>query len=275
MNNNPTLPPTKLVLRTFTTDLPADAVKRQLQELVETSALFNTSFLNGEWDEDTRIGGMDQHGDIIIRHRTERAKRELTIEHRAGDEPQVVEIITALGKSITRRATLPVPGLNRPKGMAYFFEMIQGNPLKSKVLVTDAVVESAHDLRFEDYREVRKALDFLAKLRTIKRTYDEQDRHTQTQYHLANIKHPDPKVCLFEGKKLFLRNQIVVKPDLDGPHLMMHFTRLPKGRFWSGSWRRRRSDAARPRQRGHVGMGGKEIVQRCKSERCSCAKVQK
>ena len=90
MHNNPTLPPTKLVLRTFTTDLPADAVKRQLQELVETSALFNTSFLNGEWDEDTRIGGLDQHGDIILRHRTERAKRELTIEHWAGDEPLVV-----------------------------------------------------------------------------------------------------------------------------------------------------------------------------------------
>lgn len=234
MHNNPTLPPTKLVLRTYTTDLPADAVKRQLQELVETSALFNTSFLNGEWDEDTRIGGLDQHGDIIVRHRTERARRELTIEHRAGDEPQVVEIITALGKSITRRATLPVPGMNRPKGMAYFFEMIQGNPLKSKVLVTDAVVESAHDLRFEDYRAARRALDFLAKLRTIKRTYHTHDKETQTQYHLANIHHPDPKVCLHEGKKLFLRNQIVVKPDIDGPHLTMHFTRLPNGKILVG-----------------------------------------
>ena len=234
MHNNPTLPPTKLVLRTFTTDLPARKVKHHLMDLVETSALFNTSFLNGEWDEDTRIGGLDQHGDIIIRHRTERAQRELTIEHRAGDEPLVVEIITAFGMSITRRPTLPVPGMNRPKGMAYFFEMIQGNPLKSKVLVTDAVVESAHDLRFEDYRAARRALDFLAKLRTIKRTYNDQDMHTQTQYHLANIRHPDPKVCLHEGKKLFLRNQIMVKPDNDGPHLTMHFTRLPKGKILVG-----------------------------------------
>jgi len=234
MQNNPTLPPTKLVLRTFTTDLPAGEVKRQLLELVEKSALFNTSFLNGEWDEDSRIGGFDQHGDIIIRHRTERAKRELTIEHRAGDEPLVVEIVTALGKALTRRPTLPVPGLNRPKGMAYFFEMIQSNPLKSKILIADAVVEAAHDLRFEDYRMARRALDFLAKLREIRRTYDDQDRYTQTQYHLANIRHPDPKVCLHEGKKVFLRNQIVVKPDKDGPHLMMHFTRLPKGKILVG-----------------------------------------
>ena len=234
MHTNPTLPPTKLVLRTYSTDLPADAVKRKLQELVEKSALFNTSFLNGEWDEDTRIGGLDQHGDIILRHRTERARRELTIEHRAGDEPQVVEIITALGKSLTRRATLPVPGMNRPKGMAYFFEMIQGNTLKSKVLVTDAVVESAHDLRFEDYRAARRALDFLAKLRTIKRTYHTHDKETQIAYHMAQVNHPDPKVCLHEGKKLLLRNQIVVKPDIDGPHLTMHFTRLPNGKILVG-----------------------------------------
>ena len=234
MHNNPTLPPTKLVLRTYTTDLPADAVKRKLQELVETSALFNTSFLNGEWDEDTRIGGLDQHGDIILRHRTERARRELTIEHRAGDEPLVVEIITALGKAITRRATLPVPGMNRPKGMAYFFEMIQGNPLKSKVLVTDAVVESAHDLRFEDYRMARRALDFLAKLREIKRTYLTQDKETQIAYHMAQVNHPDPKVCLHEGKKVFLRNQISIKPDIDGPNLTMHFTRLPNRKILVG-----------------------------------------
>ena len=232
--HNPTLPPTKLILRTYTTDLPADVVKRKLHELVEKSALFNTSFLNGKWDEDSRIGGLDQHGDIIVRHRTERAQRELTIEHRAGDEPQVVEIITALGKSITRRATLPVPGMNRPKGMAYFFEMIQGNPLKSKVLITDAVVESAHDLNFQDYRMARRALDFLAKLREIKRTYLTQDKETQIAYHMAQVNHPDPKVCLHEGKKVFLRNQISIKPDIDGPNLSMHFTRLAKGKILVG-----------------------------------------
>jgi len=234
MNTNPTLPPTKLVLRTFTTDLPAGEVKRQLLELVEKSALFNTSFLNGEWDEDSRIGGFDQHGDILIRHRTERAKRELTIEHRAGDEPLVVAIVTALGKALTRRPTLPVPGMNRPKGMAYFFEMIQGNPLKSKILIADAVVEAAHDLRFEDYRMARRALDFLARLREIKRTYLTQDKETQIAYHMAQVNHPDPKVCLFEGKKVFLRNQISIKPDIDGPNLTMHFTRLPKEKILVG-----------------------------------------
>jgi hypothetical protein len=234
MHNNPTLPPTKLVLRTFTTDLSAEAVKLKLQRIVEDSSLFNTSFLNGEWAEDTRIGGFDQHGDILIRHRSERAKHELTIEHRAGDEPLIVEIIAEFGMALTRRPTLPAPGMNRPHGMAYFFEMIQGNRLSSKIVVTDAVVEAAHDLRFEDYRMARRALDFLAKLRQISRTYLEQDEATQMAYHLAQINHPEPKVCLVEGKKVFLRNQITVKPEKDGPHLTLHFTKMPNGRILVG-----------------------------------------
>jgi len=227
-------PPTKLVLQTFICLQSAAESKSTLQKVIETNPAFNSSFLNGEWDEDSRIGGFDQHGDIIVRHRTERAKRELTIEHRAGDEPLVVEIVTALGKALTRRPTLPVPGLNRPKGMAYFFEMIQGNPLKSKILIADAVVEAAHDLRFEDYRMARRALDFLARLREIKRTYLTQDKETQIAYHMAQVNHPDPKVCLFEGKKVFLRNQISIKPEIDGPNLTMHFTRLPKGKILVG-----------------------------------------
>jgi hypothetical protein len=118
--------------------------------------------------------------------------------------------------------------------MAYLIEMIQGNRLSSKIVVTDAVVEAAHDLRFEDYRMARRALDFLAKLREIKRTYLTQDEATQTAYHMAQIKHPEPKVCLFEGKKVFLRNQITITPEKDGPHLTIHFTKLPKGRILVG-----------------------------------------
>jgi hypothetical protein len=228
------IPPKKLILRTFLCLTPAAEAKELLRKLVETSPAFNTSFLNGEWDEDTRIGGFDQHGDIIIRHRTERSKRELTIEHRAGDEPLVVEIVSAFGMKLSRRPTRLPDGMNRHRGMAYFFEMIQGNPLKSKVLIADSVVEAAHDLRFEDYRMARRGLDFLAKLREIRRTYLTQDKQTQTAYHMAQVNHPDPKVCLHEGQKVFLRNRLTIKPDIDGPYLTMHFTRLPKGKILVG-----------------------------------------
>ena len=53
-----------------------------------------------------------------------------------------------------------------------------------------------------DFEKLRRQLDFLAKLRTLRRTYHSLDKETQTAYHLAHIKHPDPKVCLFEGKKV-------------------------------------------------------------------------
>ncbi len=227
-------PPTKLVLQTFLCRQSAAESKATLQKIVQTNPTLNTSFLNGRWDEDSRIGGFDQHGDIVIRHRTEQAKHKLTIEHRAGDEPLIVEIIMAFGLALTRLPTLPAPGMNRPHGMAYFFEMIQGNRLSSKIVVTDAVVEAAHDLRFNDYRMARRALDFLAKLRVISRTYLEQDDATQMAYHMAQIEHPEPKICLFEGKKVFLRNQITIRPEKDGPHLTLHFTKLPKGRILVG-----------------------------------------
>jgi hypothetical protein len=106
-------PPTKLILQTFLCRQSAAESKATLQKVVEANPAFNTSFLNGEWAEDSRIGGLDQHGDILIRHRSERAKHELTIEHRAGDELLIVEIITAFGMALTRRPTLPVPGMNR------------------------------------------------------------------------------------------------------------------------------------------------------------------
>jgi hypothetical protein len=227
-------PPSKLILRAFDCLAQATEVKSRLEQLIETSGLFNTSFLNGEFSSDSRIGGLDQHGDIIVRHRRGRKKHELTIEHRAGDEPLVAEIIKSFGNTLTARPAPETPGLKRPRGMAYFFEMIQGNPLKSKVLVADAVVEAAHDLNFDDYRAARRQLDFLARLRFIRSRYHSQSKETQTAYHMAQVNHPDPKVCLHEGEKVFLRNQIVVKPDKGGPHMMMHFTRLPKGKILVG-----------------------------------------
>ena len=227
-------PPTKLMIRAFDCLAQASEVKNRLEQLVEKSPVLNSSFLNGEYASDSRIGGLDQHGDIIVRHRRGAKKHTLTIEHRVGDEPMVAEIVRTFGKTLTARPAPETPGLKRPRGMAYFFEMIQGNPLKSKVLVADAVVEAAHDLNFDDYRAARRQLDFLAKLSFIRSHYHSQSKGTQTAYHMAQVNHPFPRVCLHEGKKVFLRNQIVVAPDKGGPHLTLYFTRLPKGKILVG-----------------------------------------
>ena len=80
-------PPTKLKIRTYACRASAARVKAGLEKLVETSLAFNESWLLGEFDEGSRIGGLRQHGDIIIRHTSRRPKSELTIEYRANLRP--------------------------------------------------------------------------------------------------------------------------------------------------------------------------------------------
>ena len=64
------IPPTKLQIRAYDCKLTAQRVKRALLKLVESSPAFNESWLLGEFDIGSRIGGLNQYGDIIVRHRT-------------------------------------------------------------------------------------------------------------------------------------------------------------------------------------------------------------
>ena len=124
------IPQTKLQIRAYDCKLTAQKVKRALLKLVESSPAFNESWINGEFDIGSRIGGLGQYGDIIIRHRTVlRGKHELTIEHRAGDELLAKEIEAAYGKDLTPKAPRMIKGKKRPHGMAYFFETIRGASL--------------------------------------------------------------------------------------------------------------------------------------------------
>ena len=128
----PTSPsPTKLKIRAYACTLSARKVKQGLLRLVETSPAFNESWLNGEYDVGTRIGGFNQYGDIIVRHSTpRRGKNELTIEHRAGDEALAAEIESNFAKSLTPKA----PDGCRPEtsgGDGVFLRDDPGNPLET------------------------------------------------------------------------------------------------------------------------------------------------
>jgi len=221
-------PPTKLKIRAYECRLTARKVKLGLEKLLESSPAFNESWLLGEFDIGSRIGGLGQYGDIIIRHRTVmRGKHELTVEHRAGDEALALEIEAAFAKELTPKEPRMAPGKKRPEGMAYFFEMIRTSTLKNKVLIADAVLEEAHDLCFDDYREARAKLEFLSlfpRLGVHKSTWD--GRILQA-YAEANRVHPCPKVCLHQGKKVALPHRMVaisVKHDFI---LTLHFAKLP------------------------------------------------
>ena len=97
-------PPTKLKIRTYACRASAVRIKASLVKLVETSLAFNESWLLGEFNEGSRISGLNQHGDIIIRHTSRRPKSELTLEYRAGDEALALIIEANFGKVLTPKA---------------------------------------------------------------------------------------------------------------------------------------------------------------------------
>jgi hypothetical protein len=226
---NPTLPPTKLQLRTYACKLSARKVKLGLLQLVETSPTFNESWINGEFDVGSRIGGLNQYGDIIVRHMTSaRGKHELTIEHRAGDEAMVKEIESAFAKHLTPKASRMVRGKNRPQGMAYFFEMIRSSSLKKDLIIADAVIENAHDLDFDDYREAREKLGILSMIPRLGTLHMSLDARIQRAYKECTKVHARPKFCLHEGQKIALRHRMVIIPTKHDRVMTLYFARLPE-----------------------------------------------
>ena len=227
---NPTLPPTKLQIRAYDCKLTAQKVKRALLKLVETSPAFNESWINGEFDIGSRIGGLNQFGDIIVRHRTVlRGKHELTIEHRAGDELLAKEIEAAYGKDLTPKAPRMIKGKKRPHGMAYFFETIRGASLiKNHVIITDAVIENAHDLDFDDYREAREKLGILSMIPRLGTLHMSLDARIQRAYKECTKVHARPKFCLHEGQKIALRHRMVIIPTKHDRVMTLYFARLPE-----------------------------------------------
>jgi hypothetical protein len=222
------IPPKKLQIRAYDCKLSARRVKMALLKLVETSPAFNESWINGEYDIGSRIGGLNQYGDIIVCHRTvRRGKHELTIEHRAGDEHLAKVIEAAYGKDLTTKAPRMAPGDKRPEGMAYFFEMIRSTPLKRKVLIADAVIEDGHDLNFDDYREARSKLEFLGVFPRIGSLQASLDVRIRLAYKEANQVYPSPMVCLHEGKKIPLPHRVVVVSAKHDHILTLHFAKLP------------------------------------------------
>ena len=208
--------------------MTAQKVKRALLKLAESSTAFNESWINWEFDIGSRIGGLNQFGDIIVRHSTlQRGKHELTIEHRAGDEALAKEIVATYGKHLTPKTPRLLKGKKRPRGMAFFLEMIRSSSLRKDLTITDAVIEEAHDLNFDDYREARSKLEFLGMVPRLGVLHTSLDIRIQRAYKEANQLYACPKVCLYQGKKVALPHRmeaISVKHDYI---LTLHFAKLP------------------------------------------------
>ena len=226
--------PTKLKIRAYDCKASAARVKEALQKLVESSLAFNESWLLGEFNEGSRISGLNQHGDIIIRHYPRRPKSELTIEYRAGDEALALIIEANFVKVLTPRAPRMATGSRRPAGLAYFLEMLRLNPVKRSLLIADAAIEEAHDLSFSDYKQARAELDFLELVPKLGTLQVSLDVRIQKAYKEATVRHPDPKVCLHEGKRVFLRYRYRIFARNKRDILVVHFARLQGGKVLVG-----------------------------------------
>lgn len=219
-------PPTKLKIRAYDCRASAVRIKAGLEKLVETSLAFNESWLLGEFNEGSRISGLNQHGDIIVRHTSRRPKSELTIEYRAGDEALALVIEATLGKVLTPKSPRIATGSRRPAGLAYFLEMLRLNPVKRSLLIADAAIEEAHDLAFSDYKQARAELDFLELVPKLGTLQESLDVRIQKAYKEATVRHPDPKVCLHEGKRVFLRYHYRIFARNKRDILVVHFAKL-------------------------------------------------
>lgn len=226
--------PTKLKIRTYACRASAVRIKEGLVKLMETSLAFNESWLLGEFNEGSRISGLNQHGDIIIRHTPRRPKSELTIEYRAGDEALALIIEANFGKFLTPKAPRMATGSRRPAGLAYFLEMVRLNPVKRSLLIADAAIEEAHDLAFSDYVATRTGLDLLAALERMANGPVTWDSRLLKEYTEATLRHPDPRVCLHEGKRVFLRYRYRIFARNKRDILVVHFARLGAGRVLVG-----------------------------------------
>lgn len=218
--------PTKLKIRAYACRASAVRIKAGLERLMETSLAFNESWLLGEFDEGSRISGLSQHGDIIIRHYARRPKSELTIEYRAGDEALALVIEANFGNVLTPKAPRMATGSRRPAGLAYFLEMVRLNPVKRSLLIADAAIEEAHDLRFSDYKQARAELDFLKLVPKLGTLQESLDVRVQKAYKEATVRHPDPRVCLHEGKRVFLRYRYRIFARNKRDILVVHFAKL-------------------------------------------------
>jgi len=221
--------PHRIQLRTYACAVGEDLFKRRLGRLVTNCPAFNGSFLWQERPRMHRIGGMDQHGDILVRQAYQKEGSTVTIEYRAGDEGLVDVLAREMANDLTPGPNPPSPLKNRLPGMVAFLQMIQGQSLGRKVIIADSAIESALGLDFAGYREARLELELLARLQALRGTHPLESQTLQQRYHRAMRRLPNAKVCLCHGRKVRLPHRIEAREPKGGRMLAMYFALLPTG----------------------------------------------
>jgi len=227
--------PGQLEIRQCETSLSAERFRDMLEALVSTEPAFNASFLMGKQADDLRIGGLDQHGDIVIRYHALPEGKTVGLEFRLGDAALVAKIYGHFGSKLTLVGPKDDGENEMFPNLGHFLDSLRMSKLKQSIVFADSAIESALDCGFDEYDEVLEELVFLklmngfAKVHGYRGENKDRNRYLQAKRH-----HKDPHIVLHEGKKLRLPHRLHIRSLKFDTTLRLHFATLPRNRFLIG-----------------------------------------
>lgn len=227
--------PAQLEIRQCETSLSAERFRDMLETLVSTEPAFNNSFLMGKYAEGLRIGGLDQHGDILIRHHAVAEGKTVHLQFRLGDASLVAKIYGYFGSELKLVGPKDEGEDELFPNLGHFLYSLRMSKLKQSIIFADSAIESALDCGFDEYDEILEELVFLKLMNGFAKVHgyrgENKDRH---RYLQAKRRHKHPHIVLHQGQKLRLPHRLHIRSLKFDTTLRLHFAALPRNRFLIG-----------------------------------------
>jgi hypothetical protein len=226
--------PGQLEIRQCETPLSAERFRDILESLVSTDPAFNASFLIGKDADALRIGGLGQHGDIVIRYHSLPEGKTVSLEFRLGDAALVTNIYGHFGSKLTLVGPKNEAENEMFPNLGHFLDSLRMSKLRHSIVFADSAIESALDCGFEEYDEILEQLVFLKLMNGFAKFQDYRENKDRHRYLQAKRHHKDPHIVLHEGQKLRLPHRLHIRSLKFDNVLRLHFAALPKNRFLIG-----------------------------------------
>jgi hypothetical protein len=226
--------PAQLEIHQCETPLSAERFRDMLETLVSTDPAFNTSFLIGKDADALRIGGLDQHGDIVIRHHALPEGKTVNLEFRLGDAALVAKIYGYFGSEL-KLIGPKVEGEDELfPNLGHFMDSLRMSKLKQSIILAESAIESALDCGFDEYDEVLEELVFLKLMNGFAKVHGYKENKDRHRYLQAKRHHKDPRISLYLGQKVQLHQRLHIRSMKFDNVLRLHFATLPRNRFLIG-----------------------------------------
>ncbi len=226
--------PTQLEIRQCETPLSAERFRDRLEALVSTEPAFNNSFLVGKYAGGLRIGGLDQHGDILIRHHALAEGKTVYLEFRLGDASLVAKIYGCFGPDL-KLVGPKDEGDDEPfPNLGHFLDSLRMSKLRQSIIIADSAIDGAMDCGFDEYDEILEELVFLKLMNGFAKVHGYREHKDRHRYLQAKRIHKRPHVALHQGMKTPLPHRLHVRSLKFDTVLRLHFAALPRNRFMIG-----------------------------------------